>query len=105
MGKFVKFIFLIIFFGVLVPFISVTADTLDQNQHFFVDQKYALNGVTGVDATLKHISDKAYFYIENGYWNSLSLADQADLISKIVRRGSSSTPGFGSEPKAAVSSG
>ncbi len=41
------------------------ADTLGQEQIFFVNQKYDVLGRTSMSATLRLISDHAYWYVEN----------------------------------------
>ena len=48
------------------------ADTLGQSRTFFVNYGYDNYGRTSLPATLKTISDRAYFYVDDKYWNSLS---------------------------------
>lgn len=63
--------------------IGAKADTLGQSQNFFISTQYDAQGRTNITATLKQISDRAYFYIENNYWNALSQAAQDLIISQI----------------------
>lgn len=48
------------------------ADTLGQSRKFFVNSGYDNYGRTSLSAILKIVSDRAYFYVDDKYWNSLS---------------------------------
>ena len=44
--------------------------------NFFIDPSYDFSNRTQISATLKKISEKTYFYIEDEYWDTLSLNQQ-----------------------------
>lgn len=48
------------------------ADILGESETFNVDSGYDSDGRTQVVATVKRVSERAYFYIENKWWNSLN---------------------------------
>lgn len=50
----------------------LAAEELNKNQKFFLDVTYDLESRTEITATLKKISNNAYFYIEDEYWNGLT---------------------------------
>src|SRR3989344_4862313 len=47
------------------------AETLGQTRSFSIDQTYDAFGRGQINATLRDMSDHAYFYVEDNYWNSL----------------------------------
>ncbi|MBD3282611.1 MAG: hypothetical protein GF387_03350 [Candidatus Portnoybacteria bacterium] len=71
--KCIKSISVLIITGLIFTFAPVQAQyDLEDNQAFYVDQGYDWNDREQITATLKKISDKAYFYIEDEYWEALS---------------------------------
>ena len=83
-----KFILtLLVLGGVFVFFSSVSAVSLGDNDGFFVDSTYDSSGRASISATLMRISDNAYFYMEDEYWNSLSLSQKnvnLDYLNRII---------------------
>lgn len=72
--------------SIFILFVSVygaSADTLGDNRQFFIRPEYDAKGRTIVNATLRNISERAYFYIEDKYWNELGLVAQADAMARI----------------------
>ncbi len=81
---------------VFVPFIlgglfficsSVFAANIGDKENFFVDPTYDYSGRTNISATLIRISENAYYYMEDDYWNSLSLKDRSavsDYVNRIM---------------------
>lgn len=47
------------------------ADTLGQSEDFFVNSSYDSKNRSQLRATLRNVSDHAYFYIEDSFWDSL----------------------------------
>ncbi len=67
---------------------AVSADQYYDNGIFFTDAKYAADSRTSVSATLRSISGKAYFYVEDDYWRSMTDANkQADYIKTLDKLG------------------
>lgn len=62
---------------------TALADTFGQNQSFFIETKYDAFSRPSVTATLRIISDRAYGYIEDDYWNSINQTARDQLINQI----------------------
>jgi hypothetical protein len=78
---------LLVLGGFFVFFSSVSAASLGDNDGFFVDSTYDSSGRASISATLMRISDNAYFYMEDEYWNSLSLSQKnvnLDYLNRII---------------------
>ena len=61
----------------IVPFFvfsSALADTQGQNVSFSVNETFDKLGRSSMSATLRHISENAYFYVDDGYWNNIGFA-------------------------------
>jgi len=65
-------------------FQAVSANTLNQRNNFFVNSKFDISEREKLDATLRHVSSRAYFYIEDSYWNRLDAYQQNTLLSNIA---------------------
>lgn len=63
-----------ILFLILPLFVS--ADIVGERKSFFVDSSYDELKRDTLEATLRVANSKAYFYIEDAWWNGLSLSDQ-----------------------------
>jgi len=61
----------------------VKADTLNDNTSFLVDSSYDFNNRPKIDATLRMITDHAFFYVENEYYNSLSYSEKTKFDSDL----------------------
>ena len=62
------------------------ADTLGQRTQFSTNAQYDASGRSQINATLRAISDKAYFYVDDKYWTDLTPSGQSrfsDAISKL----------------------
>lgn len=74
-----------IILGLAVFFIflsgPVKADYWGQRQEFHVDPIFDEFTRDRLNATLRKVSTKAYFYIEDDYWNSLSFRSQEQIIT------------------------
>lgn len=107
----IKFYFLPLFLiaAYFLPNFAL-ADTLGDSRVFNVDSYYDVSGRTKITANLKYVSDRAYFYVEADYFNSLAAAEQADFQNKLAALTSSFdqaiypklTSVFGSEPNPGV---
>jgi len=71
--------------GVFVVFSSFAfaIEEINNNQKFFLDANYDSTARTEITATLKKVSTNAYFYIEDEFWNSLTLAQQTSYLEKV----------------------
>ena len=97
------FVFFVFAFG-------ANADVLGQGQRFFISPQYDGQSRTWVNATLRYVSEKVYFYVENDYWNSISEAVRSQNLSQIedlarefdTRIYPIETGFFGSEPNPGI---
>lgn len=65
------------------------ADKSGDVNSFFVDVGYSADARTRVSATLRYVSDRAYFYVEDNYWKSLDEANkQSDYLNILKELGS-----------------
>ncbi|MBI2062891.1 MAG: hypothetical protein HYT61_01460 [Candidatus Yanofskybacteria bacterium] len=73
--------------SIFVFFISVSfsasADTLGQNQRFFISSQYDAQSRESTSATLRHVSEHAYFYIADDYWNVISTNARNQVLNKV----------------------
>jgi len=70
----------------LMPFFvfsDASADTLGQTQIFNVNSKYDQFSRTSLGATLRNVSDHAYFYVEDKYWDGLNPNQRVSLSNSI----------------------
>ncbi len=51
---------------------SISADTLSEQRSFFVNERYDYANRSQLSATLRTVSDRAYLYVDDAYWNILS---------------------------------
>ena len=106
--KYLPTLFLLVFLLVFAS--SVNADTLGQNQSFYISPQYDAQSRTQVSATLTAISKYAYFYVEDSYWNNLRSDTRSQVLSWIALLGHefddriypTETQFFGSEPNPGV---
>ena len=61
----------------------VFADSYNQKTTFFVDPSYDLSGREKIEGVLKHISVKAYFYLEEEWWESLSDKEKQEILNEL----------------------
>lgn len=80
MKRIIKYFLIILF---LLSGASVGADTLGQNLNFFVSKQYDARARSNITANLAKVSDSAYFYVEDGYWNNLDSGSRSQLLQQI----------------------
>jgi hypothetical protein len=79
-------------FFIYSPFIFsgyAKADTLNDKVNFLVDSSYDSNNRSNIDTTLRKISNYAFFYVENEYYDSLGYAEQVKFDSDLENLASS----------------
>lgn len=89
---------------------NVHADTTGQIQIFNVNSKYDQFSRTNLSATLRQISEHAYFYVEDRYWNNLNPSERTVLGNNISALGQEfdgniypkETQFWGSEPNPGI---
>ena len=101
-----------LFFAVIFLFLAVpaSADTIGQNQIFFISPQYDAQSRGRVSATLKYISNHAYFYLEDRYWNGVSSNARSQILDWVTLLGREfderiypiETQFFGPEPNPGV---
>jgi len=76
---------LLISSGVFIVFFShaFAAEELNKNLKFYLDSNYDYSSRTETLATLRKISDNAYFYIEDEYWNGLTSVQKDDYLERV----------------------
>jgi len=81
-----KFLLTLLLSGGLFIVLStpILAAEIGDKINFFVDSFYDSKSRTEVSATLKNVSTKTYFYIEDDYWNSLSTSEQTSYLESII---------------------
>ncbi len=89
-----KILIAILFGGFFIFPAVVLADSLDEQNSFFVDSGYDSQGRTKVSATLRAMGDYIYFYVEDDYYNNLNgtykngiretLEDLADEFDNVI---------------------
>lgn len=74
-------VFIGILFFVLPAF--ARADYFGQKVNFFVNPSYDASGRSQIQATLRKISPKLYFYIDNNWWDSLTYEQQNKIDTSL----------------------
>ena len=93
----------------LIPLYS-QADILNQRENFFVNPEFDRYKRTKLNATLRHISDNAYFYVEDSYWDSIGSVKTGSILNNILELADDfdniiypkETQFWGSEPKPGI---
>jgi len=62
---------------------EIFADTIGQGQIFSVNSKFDQFSRISLNATLRNISNRAYFYVEDRYWDGLSFKEKTSLTNEI----------------------
>ena len=65
----------------LAAFNIASADEIGDSQTFFVDGSYDYSARSSVAATLKNLSSRGYFYVEDDYFGGLSEREQGKFLS------------------------
>ena len=81
MDKIKLFIFLV--FASFVLAFGANADTLGQGQQFFISSQYDAQSRSAVNATLRQVSEYAYFYIADEYWNGISASSRNQALNQV----------------------
>lgn len=74
--------------ALLAPFFIYSvalADAQGQNVSFLVNKDFDKFGRESMSATLRHIGENAYFYIDNDYWDTLNSLERQDFLTSISR--------------------
>src|SRR3989344_6248219 len=82
--KFVNLFFMLIFVSFFVLASFASADTLGQQKIFFVNKEFDKYSRTQLETTLRQVSDKMYFYIEDSYWGKISFTSQQKLMNNML---------------------
>lgn len=118
-GKKIKFLFFLL---MLISFFIVAeityADVLGQRVNFNVNPDFDKYKRKNLDATLRYVGDRLYFYIEDSYWDGLSFSQQNAMTANIkiladafdnniypnetAIWGSEPNPGVDSDPKITI---
>ena len=75
--NFIVIILAVLFFSMAF---CAKAETLGENKKFFIEPSYDLLGRDNADSVLVKISDKAYFYADQSWWN---FTDRTEAIKSI----------------------
>jgi len=108
--KIFKVLFTIFSIFYFLNFSSASADVLNQAVQFSVNPEYEYLQRSQISATLRKISDKAYWYVSDGYWNSVSESEKNLFLPKLDELASEfdnkiypvETQFWGSEPKPGI---
>ncbi|MDP2647655.1 MAG: hypothetical protein Q8P35_00185 [Candidatus Yanofskybacteria bacterium] len=60
------------------------ADTEGQREFFKVNSEYDISGRSTIAATLRFVGEKAYFYIEDTYWDNLTQSQRANTLQEMT---------------------
>ena len=83
-SKFKIFLFLFLFSAFyFLTFNFAYADFLNQTAPFSINPEYQYSSQSSVSATLKKISDKAYWYVSDDYWRELSESQKNTFLQKM----------------------
>ena len=64
-------------------FMPAFADTIGQQVIFNINNQFDNTARTSLTATLRNMSTKAYFYVDDIYWQSISAYEQTQLLTNI----------------------
>ena len=80
-----RFIFIFLLLVITGIFVSESAyaDPLGQGVNFNVNSEFDKYKRTSLGATLRHIGDRSYFYVEDSYWDGLNSLGQNTLTANI----------------------
>ncbi len=77
MSKSLRIILIVIIFLSLPSF--VFANELLQKTEFYVDPEYDLDNREKITAVLQRITDQLYFYLDEAWWNPLTIEEQKEV--------------------------
>src|SRR3989344_9104513 len=111
MRRFVKtFLILTAMVAPFFVFSVVSADVIGQSQVFKINETFDKFAHKSMLATLRLVSEHAYFYVDDGYWNDIGFVGRNDLLAGIQQLASdfdtdiypTETSFWGQEPKPGV---
>lgn len=76
MRSYTKILFIVFFFALSLNIGTTQADTSGQERDFLLYGDFTGTGRDVSHATLRFVSDKAYFYVDNNYFNDLSREEE-----------------------------
>ncbi len=82
-----KITFIIIFIFIFTWGTSVSADTLFDRKSFFINSQFDSIDRIFINTTLHYVSDRAYFYVEDDYFNNMSSSLQQTFLQKVKNLG------------------
>lgn len=107
---------LLVSFFISAP--SVSADNIGDESNFFVNSEYDEFSRNAASVTLRHVSNRAYFYVDDRYWAGLDQFEKNDLTTdtqELARQfdqfiydqevgffGSEPNPGVDGDPKITI---
>lgn len=110
-----KIILAVSAFFIFSFFSSAKADTLGENRKFFVEPSYDASGRSVVNAYLIKITDRAYFYADQAWWNFTNQSEAMETINSLAAEfsnkiypdltgfyGSEWNPGIDNDPKVTI---
>src|SRR3989344_8312227 len=62
---------------------NARADILGHGQQFFISSQYDAQSRTVINSTLRYVSERAYFYVANDYWDGVGTAARSQAIDQI----------------------
>lgn len=80
MRKFIFVILIIVFLGVGF---SADAASIGEKRTFNVDSSYDIIGREEVTGVLQRVGRKAYFYVDENWWNTLTLTQRSEIKSSL----------------------
>src|SRR3989344_1865419 len=89
---------------------AADADVIGQRKQFSISSQFDAQGRFSVDATVQHVSGKAYFYVEDEFWNLRSSFQKNQLLTSLSAIGAefdsviypTEVAFFGSEPNPGI---
>jgi len=64
---------------------ALAAEELNKNLRFYLDPEFDYSNRTEAIATLRSVSDNAYFYIEDEYWNGLTVLQKQTYLENVSK--------------------
>lgn len=96
--------------GIFVIQSVARADTIGQQEVFSIDSQYDHKGRSQLSATMRSVSQRAYFYVANDYWDALDSVSRSRIDSLMLAMGTEfdtriypmETAFFGSDPQPGI---
>ena len=78
-----KFLFLTIIFTLFLPQIIAAEEVVGDSVNFYIQSQYDSLGREETEATLLKISSRAYWYLDNQWWEDLSESQKEELTEAL----------------------